>query len=102
MSAERIDVLAVMDALAKYVNDQTEAHDEGATALLQRAGQARAAVAELFDTADSVCNTIELQNIVSQSTKNENAGFIDWRDWCCLLGEVKALRAALARIGGAS
>jgi hypothetical protein len=33
---------------------------------------------------------------VKQSTKNANAGFVDWRDWCAFLGRTDKARAALA------
>lgn len=59
------------------------------------------AVAELIGKADAVAGALEMPTLVKQSTKNPNAGFIDWRDWCALQGEAAALRAALARVGGA-
>jgi len=54
---------------------------------------------ELVAKAGAVARTLEMPTLVRQSTKNENAGFIDWRDWCALKGEVAALRAALAKAG---
>ena len=60
----------------------------------------RAAVAELVEITGRVLETLELPALVHQSKKNENAGFIDWRDWCALRGEVMALRAAFTRVGG--
>lgn len=57
---------------------------------------------ELVASAERVVATLEMPTLVKQSSKNENAGFIDWRDWCALKADVAALRAALANIEGAS
>lgn len=57
-------------------------------------------VEQVIKEADRVAASLEMPALVKQSTKNENAGFVDWRDWCALLGEVKALRESLARVKG--
>lgn len=59
--------------------------------------RARAAVAELVSKSERVAATLEMPALARQSTKNANAGFIDWRDWCALKGEVADLRATLAK-----
>lgn len=35
---------------------------------------------------------------VKQSTKNANAGFVDFRDWCAFVGKAAEARAALAEL----
>lgn len=40
----------------------------------------------------------ERQFDVRQSTKNANAGFVDWRDWCAYLGRSAEARAAVAEL----
>lgn len=62
--------------------------------------RAQAQPASMADDLDMVArrvaSTLEMPGFCKQSTKNPNAGFVDWRDWCALLGEVMALRRALA------
>lgn len=93
-----VDVLAGIDWISEWASDTTPA---GGEAVYETARNVRAAVAELIGKADAVAGTLEMPTLVKQSTKNPNAGFIDWRGWCALQGEVAALRAALARVGGA-
>jgi hypothetical protein len=35
---------------------------------------------------------------VKQSTKNANAAFVDWRDWCAFLSRADEARAAVAEL----
>lgn len=83
-----VDVLAVLD----YASEITGQHgwNTSANALIE----AHAAVAELLDRAESVASTLESEALVQH-------GFIDIRDWFALVAEVRNLRAALARCGGA-
>ena len=60
------------------------------------------ATSEMIHAAERVAKTLATEGLVKPSTKNANAGFIDMRDWYALQGEVNELRAALARVGGAS
>lgn len=59
-----------------------------------------AQVDELAAAAERVASTLEMPTLVKQSSKNLNAGFIDWRDWMALIGEVRALRAAIDAVKG--
>lgn len=114
MSAQPVDVLAVLDRVPEIVetasNDLVTMRpspggmpvdpDPSIHDGLAAVREARAAVAELVERTERVATTLESPTLVRQSTKNPNAGFIDWRDWCALRSEVLALRAALARCGG--
>ena len=96
----RVDVLAVME-------DCANALDTSAREFIGLSGcqfspglrEARDAVAELIEKAERVIATLEMPTLVKASTKNENAGFIDMRDWYALLADIKAARASLARVG---
>lgn len=55
---------------------------------------------EIIRKASRLVESLSMDGFVKPSAKNANAGFIDMRDWYALQGEVIALRAALARIGG--
>lgn len=35
---------------------------------------------------------------VKQSSKNANAGFVDWRDWCAYVGRTAEARAAVVEL----
>lgn len=61
---------------------------------IEQAEAAIAAVAELVSKSERVAATLEMPALARQSTKNANAGFIDWR---ALKGEVAGLRATLAK-----
>lgn len=41
---------------------------------------------------------VERELGVKQSTKNANAGFVDWRDWCAFVGKTAEARAAFAEL----
>lgn len=71
-----------------------------ADAGVKESAAARAAVARMAEAAEKVAGTLEMGSLVKPSRKNENAGFIDMRDWYALKGEVSALRDALAAYRG--
>jgi len=103
MNTQKIDVLAVTrdgyGFLTVDIGGRQVTH--GVPAEISDAIIARqVAVAELIATSQRISDSM-LPTLVRQSSKNENAGFIDWRDWVALYGEVNAMRQALARIGGA-
>lgn len=88
-----VNVLAVLDDARNVLTAL------GSPGTADGVEEAQAAVAELSAKAEAVVRTLEMPTLVKQSAKNANSGFIDWRDWCALKGEVAALRAALARCG---
>ena len=100
MTANDKGVLAVMDDDRKVLVAANRLSP--IPLVISEHDEARAAVAELSAKAEAVVRTLEMPTLVKQSAKNANSGFIDWRDWCALKGEVAALRAALARCGGES
>ena len=95
-----VDVLGVLDDVIDHAMNKPDRNCGTLCGLALE--EARAAVAELSAKAEAVVRTLEMPTLVKQSAKNANSGFIDWRDWCALKGEVAALRAALARCGGES
>lgn len=86
----------VLDAL----NDLRQLAHQNMTCADSHAFQElRATVAELIERTDRLTKSM-LPTLVKQSTKNANAGFIDWRDWIALYAEANALRQTLARCNG--
>lgn len=51
---------------------------------------------QIREAAERLLATLEMPTLVKPSGKNENAGFIDMRDWYALQADVQALRAALS------
>lgn len=94
-----VNPLVVMREQAERFAGYDRAMGVGPTQPTCVAREALAAVEALVMKADAIVATLELPGYAKQSNKNANAGFIDWRDWCALLGEVNALRAALAPFG---
>lgn len=100
-----VDVLAVIDALAKFIGDQTETYDEGATALLTNAEQARAAVAELIEADRELDHAMARRIAVGNRITSGSRSHDDFREQAsaghAYDRAVDRRRAALARIGGA-
>lgn len=94
-----VNPLVVMREQAERYASNDRAMGLDPTQATTTAREALRAVEALVMKADAIVATLELPGYAKQSNKNANAGFIDWRDWCALLGEVNALRAALAPFG---
>jgi len=80
VSAQSVDVLAVMDGARRTITAQSKLSDDVMAHIADDVAQARAAVAELIEAAQGVAD-----NIVLRETSHG-----------------RAIRAALARVGGAS
>ena len=88
MTTERIDVLAVMDGLLAFASRGVESYDP-ARLMIEAGRDARAAVAELIEKA----------NVVAYAFSSDTGDHI--HGFCLGVNEVRDLRAALARVGGA-
>lgn len=99
MSADRIDVLAVMDRIASLpVHEADDARNQAALVIAKReAAEARAAVAELIEAdteLDAACASLRDS---SQCGGNERSRRFDR-----VTAAQERRRAVLARIGGAA